>query len=159
MTIESCLVEQFLPDTPDKMFEVRHPSGQLAFTANRREALALCKSRYVSGEVNKHNYLRYLRLSVSVHAAISLVRRFRRPPVGSNLTITKPVQSGVHWKPRYDRAQNSRASRERSRYTFDHSANTMVSEICVELPREIAPKSYLQKLKDLGLAQPKVANA
>lgn len=145
MTIESCQLEQFLPEDPQKEITVAYPDGTRAFPAVRREVIALAKHDFVCGVANKHGYLRYVRLLVSMRAAMRIIRRFRRPPVMNDSLITRPRQSGMRWKQRADNGSHPRSSRERLRWSFDHHAADPVSDDLAEGGIPLPDEPFLQK--------------
>lgn len=108
MTIPDYQIPEHLPSNSQSPIEVVYPSGGLAFTAGPAVIRLLCRHRMVNGELNRHGYLKYVRLLVSVHAARRVQRAAEIPQDPRMITRKRQTNGAKRWVERLDRAQTGK---------------------------------------------------
>lgn len=105
MTVPDYQIPEHLPSDPQSRIAVIYPSGGLAFKAEPAVIRLLCRHHMLNGEINRHGYLKYVRLLVSVHAAWRVIHsvEVRLDP----RAVTRKIQGkgAKRWVQRLDRAQ------------------------------------------------------
>jgi hypothetical protein len=107
MTIPDYQIAGQLPDNPAARINVVFAdSGRAAFAATPAGIRAMAHHHMIEGEVNKHGYLKFVRLLVSVHAAERVQRATEAPmSTGRGITTAHQNRGAKRWTQRLDRAK------------------------------------------------------
>lgn len=108
MTIPDYQIPRHLDTDSRSRIEVIYPSGGLAFTATPADVRLLCRHHMVNGEVNRRDYLKYVRLLVSVRAALRVQHAAGISQPNHLITGKHQARGAKRWVQRLDRAQTSR---------------------------------------------------
>lgn len=108
MTIPDYQIPRHLATDSRSRIEVIYPSGGLAFTATPADVRLLCRHHMVNGEVNHRGYLKYVRLLVSVRAALRVQNAAGISQPTHMITRTHQACGAKRWVQRLDRAQTGR---------------------------------------------------
>ena len=108
MTISDYQIPRHLATDSRSRIEVIYPSGGLAFTATPEDVRLLCSHHMVNGEVNRRGYLKYVRLLVSVRAALRVQHAAQILQSTHMITRKHQPYGAKRWVERLDRAQTGR---------------------------------------------------
>jgi len=108
MKIPDCEIRDHLPTDPAARINVVFAdSGHAAFAATPAGVRAMARSHMINGEVNKHGYLKFVRLLVSVRAAQRVQRATEiAVPLGRGISVARQNKGAKRWIQRPDRARS-----------------------------------------------------
>ena len=105
MTIPSSEIPEHLSLNSEAKIQVVFASGKAAFVADPYGIRTMCRHHMLSGEVNKHGYLKYVRLLVSSKAARRVQDACRLPSFGSKITTNKQNPGATRWVEHLERSK------------------------------------------------------
>jgi hypothetical protein len=111
VTIPDYQIPKHLPDNPNAKIQVVFAdSGRDALVANPAAIRAMSRCHMLNGEINKHGYLKFVRLLVSIREAYRIKQATERPAQLPRHAITRFKQSrgAKRWVWRPDNAQCGR---------------------------------------------------
>jgi hypothetical protein len=114
MTIFDYQIPGHLATDSRSRIEVIYPTGGLAFTATPADIRLLCRHHMVNGEVNRRGYLKYVRLLVSVRAALRVQHAAETPQPTHMITRKHQGHGAKRWAQRLDRAQTGKLGSQES---------------------------------------------
>lgn len=106
MTIPVYQIPKHLPDNPNARIQVVFAdSGRDAFVATAAAVRAMCRYGMLNGEINKHGYLKFVRLLASVREAKRIQRTVERPALPRHsISRFRQAKGAKRWVPRPDQA-------------------------------------------------------
>ena len=111
MTIPDYQIPKHLPDNSDARIQVVFlDTGRDAFVTHPAAIRAMCRCHMLNGEINKHGYLKYVRLLASVREARRISRATERTTAQPRHAVThfRQPRGAKRWEWRPDNAQCGR---------------------------------------------------
>ena len=111
MTIPDCQIPKYLPENPNAKIQVVFAdSGRDALVANPAAIRAMSRCHMLNGEINKHGYLKFVRLLASIREAYRIKHATEGDVQLPRHIITKfrQAKGAKRWAWRPDNAQCGR---------------------------------------------------
>ena len=107
MTVPDSQIRNHLPANPAARINVVFAdSGHAAFAATPAAVRAMAYNHMINGEINRHGYLKFVRLLVSVRAAQRIQRATEiAVPLGRGISVARQNKGAKRWIQRLDRAR------------------------------------------------------
>jgi len=110
VTVPDYQIPRYLPENPEAKIQVVFAdTGKNAFVAPPAAIRAMAKCHMLSGEINKHGYLKFVRLLASIREAYRIKEAAERPALPrQSITKFRQAKGSKQWVWRPDRAQCGR---------------------------------------------------